>query len=118
VARPAAGPVPHRGWLDGEFRRGDPADLAEAGRALGRYDARPFARDIDVPTAVVLTTKNNLVDPRKQRALAAATRAKVFEFEGDHLAAMIKSEEFARVTLAAIAAVSRQVEADEGEQVP
>lgn len=101
----------YRAWLEGEFRRGDPTDLAEAGRALGRYDARPFAHEIDVPTAVVVTTRDQLVHPRKQYELAAAIGAKVFEFAGDHTTAVLEQEAFAEVTLRAIAAVSGEVEA-------
>jgi 3-oxoadipate enol-lactonase len=100
--------LPYRAWADGEFRRNDPTEVAEAGRALGRFDARPFAASIDVPTAVVVTTRDSLVPPDKQRALARAVRAQVFEFDGDHTAVALQAEEFTRVTLDAIAAVSRQ----------
>jgi pimeloyl-ACP methyl ester carboxylesterase len=55
--------APYRPWLKAELRRGDPGDLADAGRALGEYDARPFAKKVDVPAAVVVTTKDRLVRP-------------------------------------------------------
>ena len=92
----------YRAWADGEFRRNDPTEVAEAGRALGRFDARPFAASIDVPTAVVVTTRDSLVPPDKQRALARAARAQLFEFDGDHSAVALQAEEFTRVTLDAI----------------
>ena len=76
--------APIRAWLAGELRRGAPTDIAAAGRALSLYDARPFAGDVDVPTAVVLTTRDRLVRPKKQRQLAAATRARIFSVHGDH----------------------------------
>jgi 3-oxoadipate enol-lactonase len=101
----------YRAWLEGEFRRGDATDMAEAGRALGRYDARPFVHEIDVPTAVVVTTMDQLVSPKKQYELAAATSATVFELAGDHMTAVLEQESFAEVTLRAIAAVSGEVEA-------
>ena len=102
--------APYRGWLKGELRRGDPADLAQAGRALGSYDARPFASRIDVPTAVVVTTRDRLVRPRKQRALARAIRgAVVFELPGDHDACLVHAERFAAVTLDALRAVGAGV---------
>jgi hypothetical protein len=95
-----------RGWLKGELRRGDPADIAHAGRALGEYDARPFAGSVDVPTAVVVTTKDRLVRPRKQRALAAAVRdARLFELAGDHDACLVLAEPFRAVTVAALRSV-------------
>jgi 3-oxoadipate enol-lactonase len=101
---------PYRGWLKGELRRGDPADLAQAGRALGSYDARPFAGRIGVPSAVVVTTRDRLVRPRKQRALARAIPgAVVFEMPGDHDACLVHAERFADVTLDALRAVGAGV---------
>jgi pimeloyl-ACP methyl ester carboxylesterase len=102
--------APYRGWLKGELRRGDPADIAHAGRALGNFDARPFAMHIDVPTAVVVTTRDRLVRPRKQRALARAVPgARVFELQGDHDACLVRADHFAAVTLAALRSVGAAV---------
>ena len=92
----------HRAWFKGELRRGDAADIANAGRALGEYDARPFAGDVDVPTAVLVTTKDRLVRPRKQRALAKATRAQTFELAADHDAPFINGKEFGDATRDAV----------------
>jgi 3-oxoadipate enol-lactonase len=80
---------PALGWLRGELRRGDPEALADAGRALGQYDFRPHAPGVTVPTAVVVTTADRLVRPRKQRALGRVLPdSAVFEFAGDHDAAI------------------------------
>lgn len=99
---------PLRGWLKGELRRGDPADLAAAGRALGNYDARLFAGDVDVPAAVVVTTRDRLVRPRKQRALAAAIPwAHVVDVKADHDAPLMKADEFRRATEDALRHVLR-----------
>jgi pimeloyl-ACP methyl ester carboxylesterase len=101
--------APYRGWLKGELRRGDATDIADAGRALGNYDGRPFAGLVDVPTAVVVTTRDRLVRPRKQRELAAAIPGcRVFELPGDHDATLVMPAEFERVTLAALRSVARQ----------
>jgi 3-oxoadipate enol-lactonase len=100
------GLLPYRAWADGEFRRNDPMEVAEAGRALAAFDARPFAPSIDVPTAVVVTTRDSLVPPKRQRALAAALRASVFELDGDHTAVAVQPDELAEVTLQAIRAVT------------
>jgi 3-oxoadipate enol-lactonase len=98
-------------WLRGELRRGDPEALADAGRALGRYDARPFAGQIDVPTTIVVTTKDRLVKPRKQRQLAQAIPgADTIELAGDHGAAMVLAEPFREATAAAITSVVRRLE--------
>ncbi len=101
----------YRGWLEGEFRRGDPSDLAQAGRALGRFDGRMLAARIGVPVAVVITTKDELVLPSKQRELATLLDARIFEFPGDHLSAGVQGRDFAAVTLRAIAAVSPNADA-------
>lgn len=103
-AKPELAPV--RAWLQGEFRRGDPGDMADAGRALSEFDARPFAATLDVPAAVVVTTKDRLVRPRKQRQLAEALRATVFELRGDHDVSLLGGVEFAEVTIDAIASVT------------
>ena len=56
-------------------------------------------------------------DDRRTRAAwawaawARAARAQVFEFDGDHSAVALQAEEFTRVTLDAIAAVSRRTAA-------
>jgi pimeloyl-ACP methyl ester carboxylesterase len=95
--------APHRPWLKAELLRGDPGEVANAGRALGEYDARAFAGDVDVPTAVVVTSNDRLVRPRKQRALASAVPgATVFELPGDHDACLVSAEAFASVTVAAL----------------
>lgn len=100
----------HRGWLKGELRRGDARDLADAGRALGDYDARPFAGRIDVPTAVVVTTKDRLVRPRKQRALASAVPgAHVIEVKADHDAPLMEADALRAATVAAVRHVASPV---------
>lgn len=98
--------VPYRGWLRAELRRGDPEMLADAGRALGNYDGRCFAGEVDVPTAVVVTTRDRLVAPRKQRQLAAAIPdARVFELRGDHDACLLLPDQFRAITEVAILSV-------------
>lgn len=99
-----------RGWLEGELRRGDPQAIAEAGRAIGRYDARPFAGDVDVPAAVVITTEDRLVRPSKQRALAVAIPGAVrFHLAADHDACMTSIDGFADVTVEAVTAVRQAI---------
>ena len=69
-------------WLLSELMRHSARDIAEAGRELGRFDSRPWAHTITAPVAVALTTRDELVPPRKQRELAEAYRAQVFEAAG------------------------------------
>ena len=97
--------LPWTPWLGAELRRGDPSAFVEAGRALSQYDARPFAHEVDVPTAVVLTTQDQLVGPAKQRVLAAAMRAHIVELAGDHLVNLADGDRFAEAVRAGVDAV-------------
>ena len=99
---------PYRAWIAGDFRRGNIHDIVQAGRALSRYDARSFADSINVPAVVVLTTQDQLVPPRKQRALAATLGATVFELIGDHDVPIVEAEAFGRITRAAVDLVKLQ----------
>jgi pimeloyl-ACP methyl ester carboxylesterase len=86
-------------WMSGEMRRNDPVSVVQAGQALSRYDARPWAGDLHVPAAALITTCDRLVKPRKQRALAEALGAEVRELVGDHISAWEHPNEFAAVTV-------------------
>jgi 3-oxoadipate enol-lactonase len=97
---------PYRSWLAAEFRRGDIGAIVEAGRALSGYDARPWAKSVRVPTAVVLTTADRLVARRKQRSLASAFGARVFELRGDHDVPITGGDSLGSSTRAAVDWVS------------
>ena len=102
-----------QGWLKGEMRRGDPSALAQAGRALSRYDARPFAASVDVPAAVVVTTIDRLVRPKKQRALAGAIpQSSTFELAADHDAPLLHPLALATATTDALAWVLHRLGQD------
>jgi 3-oxoadipate enol-lactonase len=102
---------PYLPWMLGEIRRNDPWMMVEAGRALARYDARPWASTLKLPTAVTLTTGDRLVRPRKQRALARAMAAeqRVVPLDGDHLVPWEHPERFAAATVQAVDLVSQAV---------
>lgn len=89
-------------WLSGEMRRNDPQSVVQAGQALSRFDARPWARDLGKPAVSLITTRDRLVRPRKQRALAEALGADVRELDGDHLSAWVHPNDFAAVTVEVI----------------
>ena len=100
---------PFRAWLLGEFRRGNPSDIADAGRALADYDARPFASTIGKPAAVVITTRDRAVRRKKQEALATALGAQRFEIAADHDVCLVRPHEFAKVTLDAVGSVAARI---------
>lgn len=73
-----------RAWVVGELSRGSARDVAEAGRELGRFDSSPWLPQLRQPGAVVLTSRDRLVPPAHQRALAAALRVSPYEVAADH----------------------------------
>jgi pimeloyl-ACP methyl ester carboxylesterase len=88
----------HRPWLAAEFRRGLARELADAGRALSRYDAQPWAGQLGLPAVMLITTRDRLVRPSKQRELAEALHAQVIEIDADHDLPLVKGDEYARLT--------------------
>jgi pimeloyl-ACP methyl ester carboxylesterase len=84
------------GWIKGEVRRGDPTDIAAAGRSIGTFDFREFAGDVTVPTVSVISRNDLMVREIRQRELAdAIPGAKTLELDGAHNAWMVKPKEFA-----------------------
>jgi pimeloyl-ACP methyl ester carboxylesterase len=94
-------------WLHSELMRHSARDIAEAGRELGRFDSRPWLERVTPPIAVVITTRDELVPVRKQRELATAARAQVFEAAINHMEVGWRQEAYNPALLDAIAAVSR-----------
>ncbi|MBV9465645.1 MAG: alpha/beta fold hydrolase [Solirubrobacterales bacterium] len=92
-------------WMQSELMRHDAKDMAEAGRELGRFDSRPWLGSIQAPTAVVLTTRDEAVAPSKQRELAAALGAPVFEAPIGHLALVAEPGRYNPALLRALEAV-------------
>ena len=94
-------------WAWSEFRRSDLVKLIEAAQALVRYSADEWIRDVDVPTAVVVTTEDRLVPPSWQQRLATGVPgARVFEIDGDHPVGVREPERFVPVLVEACMDVS------------
>lgn len=91
-----------RPWLVSEIRRNDSWTMNQAGRALSKHDARPWAAMLGVPTASIVTSQDSLVALHKQQALARATQAIVIEIDGDHLVNWQKPELFTAAVVDAI----------------
>ncbi len=96
-------------WLQSELMRHSASDLAEAGRELGRFDSRPWLSGCRLPFAVVLTTNDEAVPVSKQRELAQACRAQVFEVPIRHLEIVTRADRYNPVLLQALSAVGSGV---------
>jgi pimeloyl-ACP methyl ester carboxylesterase len=92
-------------WVLAELSRGSPVDIAEAGRELGRFDSRAWLSEIETPAAVLVTSRDRTVLPRRQRELAQQLNAPTVEVAADHFAPGQPESGFADALLAAIAAL-------------
>jgi pimeloyl-ACP methyl ester carboxylesterase len=98
---------PYVPWLLSEMSRNDPFAMVDAGRALADYDARLWAAALGVPAASLITTRDRLVSPAKQRALAAALRATVRELPADHFGPLAEPARFGALTVELVDEVLR-----------
>jgi 3-oxoadipate enol-lactonase len=85
-------------WLESEVQRGNARSITEAGLQLSRFDARAWAADLGIPAGSLVTTRDHLVRPRKQRALAQALGAEIRELSADHSAPWERPAQFASLT--------------------
>lgn len=94
-------------WIFGELDRGSAEDIAEAGRELGRYDARGWISGIDVPTSVLITCRDRIVPARRQRDLAARIPdARAVELPVDHDGVVASADVFVPALCEAVRAVA------------
>jgi hypothetical protein len=92
--------------------------IVHAGFALSRYDARPWAHLLGKPAAALITTRDRLVRPRKQRELAAALDAYAVEVAGDHLVPWESPAAFSAATRALVDQVAAAVAAGDTQSSP
>lgn len=94
-------------WCAEQLAPSDAVALLQAGAALGDYDCRQWIPEVDVPTAVVITTRDRVVEPARQRALAEAIPgAAIFEVPGDHGVCLVSPELFVPVLVEACGSVA------------
>jgi pimeloyl-ACP methyl ester carboxylesterase len=89
-----------------ELSGNDPATVMQAARAVIRFSSHDWASSIDVPTAVVVMTRDQLVpSPRQYRLANSIPDARIFEVEGDHMACVRRPDRFVPALAAACADV-------------
>jgi 3-oxoadipate enol-lactonase len=93
-----------------EFAGHDPAAVIQATRALSGFSSHDWIGGVDVPTAVVVTARDELVPPERQRKLAASIPGvEIFEVEGDHAACVARPDRFVPTLVAACQSVERRI---------
>jgi pimeloyl-ACP methyl ester carboxylesterase len=91
-------------WMRNELERVSPAGLLSSMRSVGAFRSNRWIGDVDVPTSVVVTTKDRTVPTRNQRKLARAIdHAHVLEFEGPHDSIVSRADAYGPVLADAVA---------------
>jgi len=94
-------------WMRSELLRVSPAGLLSSMRSVGRFRSNRWIGDVDVPIAVVITTKDRTVPSRNQRRLAAAIpKAHRFEVVGPHDSIVTRADTYLPVLVEACEAVA------------
>jgi pimeloyl-ACP methyl ester carboxylesterase len=97
-------------WARTEVARHDVRHLLEAGAEIGRYNATPWLKEINVPTSVLVTTNDRAIPPSHQLALAKGIRgARVHKISGGHLSFAYPA--FGSKVLEAVDSVAKRVPA-------
>jgi 3-oxoadipate enol-lactonase len=91
----SADPAPLARLAAEALARHDWHAVLEAVGAIGRFDSRRWVGAVDVPTAVVVTTNDHVVPPRRQRAMGASVAgASIHEVCADHDACLHRPDLF------------------------
>ncbi|MGI9602704.1 MAG: alpha/beta fold hydrolase [Acidimicrobiales bacterium] len=82
-------------WVHDQIRSCDPRHLLQAGGEIGRFDARSWIDQVDVPTAVLVMERDTVVPPARQLELAEALpMARRWSLEADHDVCVMRRHEF------------------------
>ena len=82
-------------WFVDEVTSGSFPHIISAGRELARFDSRAWLRTLDAPTGVFITTRDLVVPPSRQHALAARLPdASIREAPIDHDGCAVRPDAF------------------------
>ena len=94
-------------WALAEFRSTSPWAVGQAVAALGRHHSRPWLARIDVPTAVIVTTRDKVIPAQRQIALARRIPgATIHDIPAGHAAVVLEAETFVPALVEACATVN------------
>ena len=93
-------------WAIQEAAAHDWRMVLEAGKAIGRFSSSEWIAEIDVPTSVVLTMRDQVVPIRRQAKLFEQIRdVRAFRVDGNHDAVVANADRFVPTLLRAIESV-------------
>jgi 3-oxoadipate enol-lactonase len=106
-----AAEVDPESWGRTEFRSTSAWALPEVLSELGRFNSAGWVGEVDVPTAVIVTTKDKAVAVRRQYRLAAAIPgAEVFVAKGGHASIVLDAKNWVPILLDALGSVAGRLE--------
>jgi len=99
-------------WALEQFRRTTPAEIAAAGTVISTFDSRRWIATMAVPAAVVVTGRDKVLPPARQRWLARQIPdATMYEADAGHSSCVLKADAFRPALLAGCASVASRVAA-------
>jgi pimeloyl-ACP methyl ester carboxylesterase len=98
-------------WAMAEFRSTSLWSLLAAIDAIGKFESSAWIRRVEVPTSVIVATRDRFIPTRRQRSLAAAIPGAVsFDVEGNHAALVLGAEDFVPTLIEACQSVTRRID--------
>lgn len=96
-------------WAMSEFRSTSAWAMLAAINEVGRFDSSAWIRRVDVPTSVIVLTRDRFIPTRRQRRLGASIPgAMVYDVDGNHAALVMSASEFVPVLVTACRSVTRR----------
>jgi pimeloyl-ACP methyl ester carboxylesterase len=93
-------------WMWRELRTTRPGAMSQALADIGRFNSAPWIGGVDVPTAVVITTRDRFLPTRRQRKLAESIPgATTHEIAANHGACIVGAQRFVPVLADACSSV-------------
>lgn len=97
-------------WALTEFNSTSPWAIGQALAAIGRHHATPWLSRIDVPTAVVVTARDHLIPPARQRRMAQRIpAATIHEVDAGHAACVLQADVFVPAVLEAVRTLQARI---------
>jgi 3-oxoadipate enol-lactonase len=98
-------------WAMAEFRSTSFWSLLAAIDAIGKFESSAWIKRVDVPTSVIIATRDRFIPTRRQVSLAhAIPGAMCYEVDGAHTALVLGADDFVPTLVEACQSVTRRVE--------
>ena len=107
IGASSAADVAQGRWAWQQFRSTSGKEIAGAAAVISGFDSRGWIGEQTLPTSVVVTSRDKLIPPERQRALARRiTGAEIYETPSGHASCVIGAERFRPALVAACASVA------------